>query len=160
MFLNNPVHDVGELLNNWFDYPNKRLYCQVSTTSSRVTHIRTMDLYHLTEDGYIALLSRTDTRKWNDLTNNPNISICIANLGHGQITVEGSASLKTAENDFDIASYYWNNHLDQYWRDFYLKRSDRHCNEIPSSFGVIIVKPDFWEILELDVNDYSKSSRF
>jgi len=130
-----PNYYVKHCLKNWFNYPEDRLYCQVSSTNNDMPHTRTMDLYHFTDDGNIILLTATNTRKWSDLSVCPNISICIVNLNHGQIIAEGQALLKTASNAFEVTSLYWNNYLDQYWRDFYLKRSKESKNVIPDLFG-------------------------
>lgn len=72
----------------------------------------------------------------------------------------GKIVLKDFTTDSIATQYYWDNYLDDYWRNFYLKRSINNKNHtIPPSFGIIILQPTFWEILVIDQNDYLKSSR-
>ena len=150
---------IKSILHAWFSYPKNKIYCQVSTVACQNPHIRTMDLYEVTEDGCLILFTDTSTRKWLDLQDCENIAICIVHLEYGQIIIEGKATLKTNTNDFNTVSFYWHNFLDQYWRDFYLSRSSSLEKKIPSSFGVMIVKPFFVEVLEISKHDFLQSSR-
>ena len=79
-------------------------------------------------------------------------------FGSWKIIVEGTAILKTSKSDFHTASIYWNNFLDQYWRDFYLSRAPDSTEKIPTSFGLIVITPA-WELLEINKEDFLKSSR-
>jgi len=153
------IQYIKNLLQSWFSFPKNKIYCQVSTVANRKPHIRTMDLYDVTDDGHLILLTDTSTRKWLDLQKCNNIAICIVHIEHGQIIVEGEATLKTSINDFSITSLYWHDALDQYWRDIYLSRSSNAEEKIPSSFGIIVVKPNFWEMLEINKQDYLRSLR-
>jgi general stress protein 26 len=158
-----PIQQVNKCLQNWFNFPTEKVFCQVSTLANNNTpHVRTMDLYHVTPEGNIVLLTETSNRKWRDLMSCHNIAICLFNIDLGQIIVEGSASLKTYSNDSKTTAFYWNNFLDPYWRDFYIVRDanfNASSDDIPSSFGVIIVQPVFWEIIEIDNKDFLNSSR-
>ena len=156
------IQYVKSRLQKWFSFPQNKLYCQVSTTSHQGPHIRTMDLYDITEEGQLIFLTDTSTRKWMDLQEFPNMAVCLLNLDHVQIIVEGSAMLKTSMSDPHTVSIYWNNFLDQYWKDYYLSRPlnlKPNLNEIPSSFGLIVMTPNLWEILEINKEDFLKSSR-
>jgi len=154
--------NINKYLQNWFNFPIDKVFCQVSTAANnRKPHVRTMDLYNITSEGNLVLLTETSTRKWQDLIECPNVAICILNLDLGQIIVEGSAFLKTYSDDSSTSAFYWNNYLNQYWRNFYLRAADLNesSNVVPSSFGVIIVQPTFFEIIEIDGNDFLNSAR-
>lgn len=154
------VELIKHHLLHWFDFPNKKLFCQVATFGNSCAHIRTMDLYHITDEGNIIFLSDTSTRKWHDLKENPTAAICIVNLDLGQILANGQTTLKTFTTDSITTKYYWDNYLDDYWRNFYLKRDQNNTGHtIPSSFGIIILQPKFWEILVINQNDFLKSFR-
>lgn len=155
------AQNIKHLLHSWFDFPENKLFCQVSTVNDGRPHIRTMDLYDFTDDGSLIFLTKTDSRKWNDLKKQPYIAACLLNLDVGQITVEGSVLLQTVENNLAMTAHYWENYLPQYWQDFYLSHSsqDVHSSKIPSSFGVVKIIPHAWEILEINTEDFLKGSR-
>lgn len=153
---------IKNLLQSWFNFPNNKVYCQISTIASENPHIRTMGLYDITKDGHLIFFTETNTRKWEDLQKISNIAACILHADYGQIIIEGSAILKTCINDNDFANFYWHNFLDQYWRDFYLSHSSDQnslSEEAPRSFGIIMIIPKTLEILEINKEDYLKSSR-
>lgn len=159
------IEYIKNLLQSWFSFqswsihPQNIIFCQVSTISNDTPHLRTMGLYDITDDGCLVFVTETSTRKWHDLQGCKNIAIAILHAEHGQIIVEGEAMLTTSKNSYKTASFYWYEYLEQYWRDFYLSRSPNATDEIPSSFGVIVVKPYLWEILEINKHDYLLSSR-
>ena len=156
------IQNIKHLLQNWFDFPNSKLFCQVSTVRNGYPHIRTMDLYDFTEDGALIFFTKTDSRKWSDLEKQPNIAVCLLNLDAGQITVEGSVLLQSSTDNLDIVTPYWKNSLPKYWQDFYLSLSSQNPNnpeEIPPSFGVIKIIPHAWEVLEINNEDFLKGSR-
>lgn len=156
------INNIKQLLNKWFDFPNSKLFCQVSTVANGYPRIRTMDLYDFTEDGSLIFLTKTDSRKWRDLEQQPNIAVCLLNLELGQITVEGNALLQTSENNLSLTKLYWDNYLPKYWKDFYLSCSSKHAEsgaQIPSTFGVIKIIPNAWEILEINTEDFLIGSR-
>lgn len=156
------VQNIKQLLHSWFDFPKVKLFCQVSTVSNGQPHIRTMDLYDFTDDGSLIFLTRTNSRKWNDLEKQPYIAVCLLNLEAGQITVQGSALLQTSANNLAMTTLYWENYLPKYWQDFYLSHSSQSIHtlkEIPSSFGIVKIIPHAWEILEINTEDFLKGSR-
>lgn len=156
------IIDIKALLKDWFNFPKNKLFCQVSTVSNGQPHIRTMDLYDLTNDGSLVFLTKTNSRKWNDLANQKNISVCMINLEMGQIIAEGSALLQTTENNPSMTKHYWENYLPQYWQNFYLSHVTNNTHpssEIPSTFGVIQMIPHAWEFLEINTKDFLKGSR-
>jgi general stress protein 26 len=125
-------------------------------------HIRTMDLYDFTDAGTLIFLTNTNSNKWSHLKQIPNIAVCLLNLDFGQIIINGSASLHTSASNQSLAAWYWNNYLDNYWRDFYVSCAPEPLSsqkEIPLSFGIIEVCPHSWEILEINPEYFLKGSR-
>ena len=121
-----------------------------------------MDLYDFTDDGSLIFLTNTNSTKWNDLTQGSNIAVCLLNLERGQIIVDGSALLQTSINNPFLAARYWENYLDEYWRNFYLSLAPQLSAaqpKIPPSFGIIEIHPHSWEILEINLEDFLKGSR-
>ncbi|EKD91721.1 MAG: hypothetical protein ACD_29C00417G0001 [uncultured bacterium] len=153
------MQHITNLLKTWFEFPKNKIFCQISTINNDRPHIRTMDLYNVTEKGDLVFLTNTRSKKWSDLQNCPNSAACIVQLEHGQIIAEGKAVLKTSENDFNTTDHYWSNFLGQYWQEFYLSLTESIAHHIPDSFGVIIITPQKWEVLEINQNDFLKSTR-
>jgi general stress protein 26 len=147
------VQNIKHLLHSWFDFPQNKLFCQVSTVDDGHPHIRTMDLHDFTNDGSLIFLTKTDSRKWNDLTKHPYIAACMLNLDVGQITVEGSVLLHTAENNLATTAHYWENYLPKYWQDFYLSHSsqDMHSLKIPPHLELLklfLMRGRFWKLMQ------------
>ena len=152
------ISTIKQNLKQWFDFPANKTYCQVSTLADNKPRIRTMRLYQVTDEGNLILLTDTRTKKWKELSASPRLAICLLNSDRGQILVEGNASLNTYSTDKEMTAYCWTQFLDQYWRDYYLSLENSDA-EIPSCFGVIIVQPDSWEILELNKQDFLQGKR-
>jgi general stress protein 26 len=156
------IEIVKERLQDWFSFPGEKLFCQLTTTSNGRPHIRTMDLYDVTDSGALIFLTKTSSRKWKDLKKEAHAAVCLLNLESGQITVEGKAELQTTTNNLSFVTYYWENYLPKYWQDFYLSLTPENSalrENIPSSFGVIKIIPERWEILEINTEDFLKGSR-
>jgi len=147
---------VHTALRKWFQFPHNEIYCQVATFTGVHPHIRTMMLYKVTEDGKLVFLTGTDTQKWRDLQDHDHVAVCLFNLEYGQIIGEGTAVLKTNKKQADEAAQYWHL-LSPAWRDIY--RGDSAENLVPDSFGVIVVTPKRWEVLQLNKEKYLKSIR-
>ncbi|HHT0592928.1 TPA: pyridoxamine 5'-phosphate oxidase family protein [Legionella anisa] len=152
------LHAVQLYLRHWFSFPKDKVYAQITTVMHQKPHIRTMDLYHFTPDGSLIFLTDTHSPKWTHLNHCSNVGICLANLEHGQIIVEGRAILHTGQSNLPLASLYWQNYLDEYWRNYYVTNSNT-CDGISLSFGVIQIIPTLWQILEINKNDFLKGSR-
>lgn len=152
------IHAVELYLHHWFSFPRDKIFAQVTTVTHQKPHIRTMDLYHVTPNGSLIFLTDTRSPKWAHLSRCPNVGVCLANPEHGQIIVEGIAVLHTSQNNLPLASLYWQNYLDEYWRNYYLTHSDT-SNGISLSFGVIQIIPALWQVLEINKNDFLKGSR-
>jgi len=121
-----------------------------------------MDLYDFTDEGALIFLTNTNSNKWYHLKQISSIAVCLLNLERGQIIVEGSAFLHTSGNNQPLATKYWNNYLDEYWRDFYLSCASgapSSQEKIPLSFGIIEIRPHSWEILEINTEDFLSGSR-
>lgn len=156
------IQHIKNHLQAWFDFPENKIFCQVSTTNNGCPRVRTMDLYDVTSEGALILITHTRSRKWDDLQKSSRIAICMLNPDCGQIVVEGHAILKSITNDLALTTLYWNSYLNDYWRNFYLAQEPntrKNTGKIPSSFGIIVVVPDVWEILEINQDDFLKGSR-
>ncbi len=68
-----------------------------------------MDLYRISDQGEIILLTATKSSKWKELTAISKTSVCIAHQDYGQILAEGDVLLKTTRNDPESVSEYWTN---------------------------------------------------
>lgn len=106
-------------------------------------------------------MTRTDTLKWHDLKESPQIAICIFHPSYGQIIMEGTAMLNNMINHFEEITSYWDS-LPLQFQKIYLQ--DVHDNaksitKVPEIFGVISVNVSMCEILSFDKNDYIKSNR-
>lgn len=154
------IQHIKNYLWAWFSFPAQKAYCQMSTISNGAPHIRTMELFDVTEEGYLILLSLTYSKKWEDLQGSPRVALCMLNSDCGQIVVEGKARLISITNDLNLTHYYWNSFLSDSWRQFYLSRAvNTNPKSIPSSFGIIQIIPDAWEIFEINKEDFLKSTR-
>jgi general stress protein 26 len=151
---------VKDCFTEWFNYPHEQINCQVTTTFTSHPHVRTMMLYDLPPEGNLVFITSTDTRKWHDLTTNPHVAVCIYHNDHGQILMEGSAKLMTSADQHPMINTYWER-LPDYWREFYRNQSPTPSSDldIPFSFGVILMIPDRWEVLDILKEDYLKSVR-
>lgn len=152
---------IKKCFDTWFSAPNPEINCQIATIMGETPHIRTMKLYELTQEGHLVFVTSTDTRKWGDLQKNPRVSVCIFNPTFGQLMMEGSTTLLTHKDSPLEIKTYWQM-LPAYWQNFYWAKTPPMIppkTEIPDSFGVIIMKPESWESLEICHDDYLKSKR-
>lgn len=151
---------ISKHLKNWFDFPKNPLFCQVSTVQQGQPCIRTMALYDFTAKGSLIFITATNSPKWTHLSNNPNIALCMLHPEYGQITVEGSTLLHTRDTNLSLVSLYWENYLDEYWRNFYsMGTPENATHEIPASLGIVQVIPSTWQILEINKDDFLKGER-
>jgi hypothetical protein len=119
-----------------------------------------MLLYDITQAGHFVFLSRINTQKWYDLTKNPSVTLHALNLEKGQIIVQGTATLKTVDNDLEFCQAYWHKMMPETQNIYRQDCSDSMDHtRIPDSFGGIMVVPDFFDVLELRSDDYTKSCR-
>ena len=153
------MNTVEHYLYEWFSFPKRKIFAQVTTVMNQKPHIRTMDLYHVTPKGSLFFLTDTSSPKWIHLSHCPNIGVCILNPDYGQIIVEGTAVLDTSESNLSLTSLYWQNFLDEYWRNYYLINTNKTVDGISSSFGVLQIIPNLWQILEINKDDFLKGSR-
>ena len=144
---------VRECFEKWFSFPEQMVHGQV-VTASTMPHVRTMGLYEITREGALVFLTRNDTTKWNDLTENPRAAVCFVNLDHGQIIAEGDVKLKTKRESSESLQYW--NAMEPSIRKIYLPYKE---GEISESFGVIFIKPTSWEVLQIRKEDYCLSTR-
>ena len=148
-------------LKSWFPDSDEKIYSQVATTDDNKPHIRTMALQGITGQGELIFFTKYASPKWLHLKCSPNVAICIL-CAEGQIVAEGSAALLTKNVGAEKLRHYWDNVLDSYWRDFYLSANNDRVDSsasIPLSFGVILVKPVYLDILCINEKDYLSSER-
>lgn len=151
---------IGKHLKNWFDFPKNPVFCQVTTVQQKQPSIRTMALYDFTHKGSLIFITATNSPKWAHLVNCPKIALCMLHHEHGQIIVEGSALLHTSTTNLPMISLYWENYLDEYWRNFYrVEAPESPANEIPASLGIVQIIPSAWQILAMNKDDFLKGTR-
>lgn len=154
-----PNYFIYQYLTQFFDFHAKKINCQVATQIDNIPHIRTMNLRHVTHDGQLILLTDTQTRKWQEFKKSPRIAICLYEHPR-QVIIEGEVQLNTVLTNSELVRFYWEHYLDQYWRNYYLSQNaGSQADDISTVFGVITLMPDFFEILEINENDYLKSLR-
>ncbi|MBA2710208.1 MAG: pyridoxamine 5'-phosphate oxidase family protein [Tatlockia sp.] len=147
-------------LNEWFQFPREKLFCQVATLMSGKPKLRTMVLYDFTPQGSLVFITDTNSQKWAQLVECKEISVCLLNHDIAQILVEGSALLHTYQSNPPMATLYWQEYLDQYWRDFYKEsEAPKTLDPIPSSFGIVEIIPKEWEVLHINTEDYLSGSK-
>jgi general stress protein 26 len=149
---------ITDSLKSWFDFPNQDVHCQVCTCSNNNPFVRTMKFYDITDDGTVIVLSRTNSKKWQNLQTTNNIAICICHLGRGQIVMEGTAKLETHDTNKVLIDKYWQM-MDLYAMKIYTPSLQVVTKEIGENFGVIVVNPTRWEVFEPDMNEYLLSIR-
>ncbi len=147
-------------LAKWFGFPEQDTFCQVATvdknTPRNTPWVRTMRMHALSEAGEVTLLTRTNTAKWQQLQACPNVSICLAYPGHGQIIASGLASLKTT-NDNDVAVKACWEELPATIKRYY--PTQEPVTVVPKDFGMIVIATTVWEVLQINAQDYFQSLR-
>jgi pyridoxine/pyridoxamine 5'-phosphate oxidase len=154
------INSIKTYLYNWFYFPKEKLFCQVATVKSGKPQLRTMGLYDFTAQGSLIFLTDTSSPKWRQLADCANVSVCMLNPASAQILAEGVAFLHTSQSNLPMTTLYWQNYLDQYWRDFYQKsEAKKSINAIPVSFGIVQIIPKKWELLTINSDDFLMGSR-
>ncbi|MBA2653390.1 MAG: pyridoxamine 5'-phosphate oxidase family protein [Tatlockia sp.] len=147
-------------LSNWFNFPKDKLFCQVASLKDRTPQIRTMALYDFTQQGSLVFITDTSSPKWEQLSACDEVSVCMLNPVLGQILAEGRAQLHTSQTNLPMVTLYWENYLDQYWRNFYQKNeSSKVLNSIPTAFGIVKIEPKSLELLTINSEDFLRGSR-
>lgn len=147
-------------LKDWFNFPRNPIFWQVTTVYNALPYVRTMHLYDFTSRGSLVFLTSTLSGKWQHLTKNTHIALCLMNADYGQILVEGTALLHNRKTNLPLTTLYWENYLEEYWQNFYISEDTNELKEtIPSSFGIVEVVPKAWEILEINKLDFIKGTR-
>lgn len=150
------IQKIKNYIQDWFSFPQEKVYCQVATIGEGRPQIRTMGFYDLTQEGHLVLMTETSTRKWLALKNCPDIAVCVVHPDHGQIVFEGSVLLKTQK----ASQLYWDQYLEANWKAFYAALShSKSIENPPDSFGAIIVMPKTIDLLLIDPTDFLNSKR-
>jgi len=162
--------ELAELFKDHFAYPEKPLFGSVATTQNQSPRIRTMRIYEFNQDGCPILLTHTESNKWKEFRNHPQVSINIVSESKLlQIIISGHLILDTSKSACEIAKRYWKmvrldvkKIYDPHHKieEAYFESDDLLIpQELPNTFGIAHVIPDFWEALHLE-SEYTKSRRY
>lgn len=146
--------DIEASFSKTFGFPKVPLMGQVATSTSKGPEIRTMRLYDIRSTGELVFLSHRISYKWQQLEQDPHLAICFLSSDLlTQVTLQGKATLTTELPE-----------REEYWEKMRPDVRKVYCDDNvnsnpPSTFGVILVDPFKWELLELAPNDYPASHR-
>lgn len=134
------------------------IFAQVATISKANTpQIRTMLLAEVTVKNEIIFYSNTESKKWENLTTNQEISICLYNhFDLTQVIIKGIASLRSLKNYPQFAQQRWVMLSPDVQKIYFPDRAE--TNFAPENFGIISVNPKFWEFLQVQT-PYYKSEK-
>jgi len=134
------------------------LFAQVATVGKDHTpHIRTLLVAEISSAGDLLFYSNTQSDKWKDLTLNRNISLCFYNQDNPiQTIVKGAATLVTKCIDPDFVQVNWDKLSSDVRKIYFVDRKE--SPQAPGNFGMILMKPDYWEFLPIK-DPYFKSSK-
>ncbi|MBI2641528.1 pyridoxamine 5'-phosphate oxidase family protein [Candidatus Roizmanbacteria bacterium] len=159
--------EINRTLKTNFDFPHSPVYVQVATSVNNIPTIRTLRLYDVSKEGEMIFLSHTQTRKWTDLSKNPYMTVHALDKDNNQLISSGRATLHIPAEDKNYINY-WEN-LTQDDKKLYAGPPPNQKLEtappffvpekVPATFGVIIMKPNFYEWYEVDWQDLTKSTR-
>lgn len=142
-------------LREWFDFPSTETFCQVATVSNLSPSLRTMRLFEARDDALV-FLTRTETKKWHDLSLNPLVAVHLVNPARGQIVINGTAASHTRNTNQLLVDLYWLS-LPTHLRAIYTLSHQN--NDAPVNFGAITVSPQSYDFLKIHRDDYLKSTR-
>lgn len=162
--------ELVELFKEHFSFPDKPLFGSVATIQNQHPCIRTMRIYELNHEGCPILLTHTGSNKWKEFVNHPQVSINIVSENKLlQIIVSGHLLLDTSESACEAAKRYWSMVRSDVKKiydpahkieEIHFEASDLTIpQEVPDTFGIACVVPNFWETLHLE-NEYIKSHRY
>lgn len=142
---------------------------QVGTCDDQGPVIRSMGMFALMEDRCPLLITHTGSRKWHQLTERPDVSLCCVNASKTvQIVVRGRARLHDKKTSLRLLDQYWPQVPDAVWSvyaqpstdgEYAPPRPDQVFNGPPDAMGLIEVIPWQWETLIFDLERYVDSQR-
>jgi len=162
--------EVASSLETDFKLEDSVIFCQVSTIANGMPHVRTVRLYGIENEYGLIFLTRTTSRKWQDLTSHPHLAICILHPGiHIQLQAECTTRLVYSDNNPQLFKKYWSMvkmDVKKIYHDDYVPNVDYQQGKetdiptvIPHSFGMIMAMPHHWEYLLVNDN-YPDSIRY
>ncbi len=149
-----------------FGFPDAPLIGQVATVTPDGPTIRSMRMYQFNEAGQLIFMSHRHSHKWRQLVQDPKLAICFVSSDLlTQVTVKGDVTLK--QGTPDLQSYWENVRLDvrKIYDNYDVEGPFTGVKDLtppklcPDSFGLILVNPTKWELLELSPSDYPASNR-
>jgi len=140
------MEKIYTILKERFSFPDKLLFANVATQSEIGPNIRTMRIYGMNEDGSLILITKTMANKWKELQENSLIALSIVSEDRSlQLICRGHVLLENGPSP--QAEVYW-----ELIRPDLRETYERMENSaIPPTFGLVTVRPYFWEILELKI---------
>jgi len=139
-------------------FPLQKVSAQVATQSEEGPHLRTMKLVDINAAGELVFLTNLTTQKWKDLTLNQKMVVLIFDHAASvQILCKGSVLLDTVISQSEKVNHYWRNVRLSVKKVFYTNPALINSTNAPSNFGVITLVPAYWEILEVNSEDYASS---
>lgn len=163
--------EIEKALNQDFLFQEKPVFCQLATQSAAQPHVRTVRLYGIEEHLGLIFLTRTTSKKWEDIKNNKNIALCMYQPERRlQLRAEGEANFFHYATDADIMEKYWalvSADIKKIYSDSFVVNTA--CTKeqnvevptiIPLSFSMFFTIPRYWESLLIHLDDQSKSIRY
>jgi pyridoxine/pyridoxamine 5'-phosphate oxidase len=100
--------DIEHSLLQDFHFPGIKVFCQMATQSENLPRVRTVRLYGIEKEGLI-FITRTTSKKWNALKNNPFLSICFL---HPDAQIQLRAECKASLFNYPLTNRV---NLEKYW---------------------------------------------
>ena len=162
--------EVDLALKEKFFFPERHLFGAVATIQKSYPCVRTMRIYDINKEGCPVLLTHVASNKWKEFADHPYVSINMVSENKlVQMIVRGMLQLDTPNSAFDKAKRYWNMVRPDVKKiydpahtvgDLFCKANVLNIpQEIPDTFGIACVIPEFWELLLLD-SEYTNSLRY
>jgi|GEM_PF-2849901 len=160
---------VNSILSKDFNFPNQPIFGAVSSVlmynGLAIPHVRLMRIYDIDENGSPVLITHTGSHKWQEFASHPYISVVIVSDNKlRQLVVNGRLELSKREK----AQEYWfsvradvRKIYDPSYQIEGVYEACAHLKapmDVPDTFGVVTLIPEFWEVLELS-DDYLESNR-
>jgi pyridoxine/pyridoxamine 5'-phosphate oxidase len=150
-------------------YKDGFLFGVVASSQGTAPNIRMMRIYAVNEEGCPILLTHMHSQKWKEFSKHPHVAVCMVSEDRLlQVLVRGSVELSTIQSAPDQAKHYWSlvradvkkiydpAHLvGEPYAPFPALKSPI---EVPESFGILCIRPTFWEILSVNT-EYTESHR-
>lgn len=151
---------IPETIKNYFTTFNLQdtsIYAQIATHTPDELSIRTMRLFEYNNDSSLIFLTNTQSRKWQNLKADNNIAALFLDLSNNlQICVSGIAKLYSGKEEPLLALKYWAK-IPRPARKTFFDALYADWEDAPDNFGIIMMIPHLWEVLEINIKDYKSS---